>query len=82
MVAVLATGDVAEALSVAVSVNVTEPPTGMLTSSLMAVTPLEVAHDAPPVAAHSHVTPLSSAGGMSVTVAPTMSEGPPFAATI
>jgi hypothetical protein len=82
MVAVLANAAEDEALSAPVRVNVTVAPTGRSTSSSIAATPLESAHAPPAAAVHDQVTPLSTAGGMSDTVAPVMSDGPLFVATI
>ena len=42
----------------------------------------EAAHDEPAEATHVQVTPVRVAGGVSVTVAPTMVDGPGFDATI
>ena len=82
IVAVLATAALDAALRVPSSVKVTVPPDGRSTISLIAPAPLEFEHDAPAVAVQAHDTPVRSAGGASVIVAPVMSDGPLFVATI
>ena len=81
-VAVLTRVPVAEALTVAVTVNVTDAPTGRLTEALMLPEPLTAGHEPPPAAAHVHATPLNDTGIVSTTVAAGAAEGPAFEATI
>ena len=65
----------------AVIVNVTEPEGASVTDSSMPPEP-EVVQVEPTVAAHVQVAPVSAAGRVSVTVAPTMRDGPLLVATI
>ena len=80
-VAVLTRLPVADALIVAVTVNVAEAPTGRSTVALMLPLPL-AGQVAPPVAEHVHVVPVRAAGMMSATVAAVTAEGPVLVATI
>ncbi len=73
-VAVLVIIPVAEPTTVAVTENVTVPPTATLIDSSSEPVPL-AAHD-PFDAAQVHDTPVSDAGTASVSVAPTASDGP------
>ena len=57
------------------------PPTGTVTLSLMLPLP-EGLQTPPPVPTHVQVTPVSAAGNISVTVAPTASVGPAFVTVI
>ena len=67
--------------SMPLTVNVTVPPTGRFTESLML--PLPLAGHVPPVApVHVQVTPLNAAGMLSTTVAAVTAEGPVLVATI
>src|SRR6267378_8190713 len=68
-------------VTVAVAVNVAVPPLSRLTLALRFPLPLAGQLD-PADAAHVHVTPLSCAGKLSVTVAPTTALGPALLATI
>src|SRR5438552_9031296 len=79
--AVLARVPVAAGSIVPVSVYVTEPPAGRLTVSLMVEAPAAV-QVAPPAPTQVHVTPVSAAGGVSLTVDPGAASGPELAATI
>ena len=68
------------ATTVAVTENVTTPPTGTVTGS--AIGPVPLAAQAPPSApTQVHDTDPSCAGGVSVTTAPTASDGPAFVTT-
>src|SRR5437899_6949134 len=69
------------AVTVAVAVNVAVPAANRLTAALILPLPLAGQLD-PADAAHVHVTPLTCAGKLSVTVAPTTALGPALLATI
>jgi hypothetical protein len=79
--AVLMRLPVADALIVAVTVNVAAAPTGRFNEALMLPLPL-AGHEAPPLVEHVHVTPLNAAGIVSVTVAAVTADGPALLATI
>ncbi len=81
MVAVFTREPVAVADTVPVTVKVAVPPTGRSTSAEMFPVPL-AGQLAPPAVAQVHVTPVSSAGKASATVAPTTALGPALLATI
>src|SRR5664279_4358725 len=72
---------VADADNVPVSVNVAVPPTSRFTDALMFAVPV-AGQLLPGVAAQVHVTPVSTAGTRSVTVAPMTALGPLFVATM
>src|SRR5262245_37462415 len=74
--AVLASMPAAPAAIVAVAVKVTVALTGALTEALMFPVPADAGHAPPPVAAHVHVTPVSTAAKLSATTAPMASLGP------
>ena len=80
-VAVFTSEPVAAGATVPVTVNVTVPATRRLTEALMLPLP-EAGQVEPAVAVHVHVTPVSVAGSVSVTVAPVITDGPAFDATI
>jgi len=80
-VAVLTNVPVADADTVAVTVNVTDVPTGRPTVALMLPLPL-AGHVPPPVPVHVHVAPVRAAGNVSVTVEPGAADGPALDATI
>ena len=82
MAAVFTRFPTAEALIVPVTVNVADAPTGRFTKPLMLPEPLAAGHDAPPLVEHVHVTPLSDAGIVSVTVAAVIADGPELLATM
>ena len=81
MLAVLASDPVALAEIVPVTVNVAVPPLNRVTDALMEPAP-DAGHDEPADAVHVHVTPLSAAGIVSVTVAAVIVDGPALEATI
>ena len=81
-VAVLASVPVADAATLAVSVNVAVPAGARLTVALMLPEPLAGQVEPVPAATHVHVAPLNAAGNVSVTVAPVTNDGPPLVATI
>src|SRR5262249_25642165 len=66
----------ASAATVAVRLNVTVPPTGTLTVELMLPLPAGALQTPPPAPTHVHVAPVSAAGSVSITVAPTALLGP------
>src|SRR5882762_4337159 len=68
-------------MTVAVAVKVAVPPASRLTAALILPLPLAGQLD-PADAAHVHVTPLSWAGKLSVTVAAATALGPALLATI
>ena len=71
----------AAGLTVPVAVKTTLAPTGTVTDVLML--PLPAATQVPPpVPAQVHVTPVSVAGNVSVTVAPIASLGPSGLVTV
>src|SRR5512139_2494073 len=74
-VAVLLSVPVAPAGRFPVTVYVALPPTSRLSVVLMLPKPLAVQLD-PGDAAHVHVTPVSTAGSVSVTLLPIASSGP------
>ena len=82
IVAVLTSDPVADALMVAVSVNVAVPPDSKLVVVLMFPDPEAAAHVEPAEAAHVQVAPVSEAGSVSEMVAPVTPDGPAFAAVI
>ncbi len=71
----------AVAVTVAVTVNVIDAPTGRSTSSLMLPTPA-AAQVPPPLAVQLQVTAARPAGTVSVTTAPVTLDGPVLVATI
>ena len=71
----------AAGLTVPVAVKTTLAPTGTVTAVLMLPLPT-AGHAPPPVPAHVHVTPVSAAGNVSVTVAPIASLGPSGLVTV
>ena len=75
-VAVLTSDPVAVADTVPVTVNVTVPAIARLTLALMLPLPDAAGHVEPAEAAQVHVTDVSAAGNVSVTVAPVMMDGP------
>ena len=81
IVAVLVSVPVADAANVPVSVNVAVPPDSRFTDALMLPVPA-AGQLLPALAAHVHVTPVSVAGTVSITVAPTTAFGPLLVATI
>ncbi len=81
IVAVLLSVPVADADSVAVSVNVAVPPTGRFTEALMLPLP-EAGQVPPPAPTQVHVAPVSATGSVSATVAPVTALGPALDATI
>jgi hypothetical protein len=82
MLAVLATDPVALAEMVPVTVNVAVPPVSSVTEALIDPEP-DAGHVEPDEATQVHVTPLSDAGIVSVTVAAVIVDGPAFeAATV
>jgi len=82
IVAVLASEVVAVEAIVAVSVNVAVPDTARLTVPLMLPVPDAAGQLEPLVAVHVHVAPVSVPGNVSATVAPVITDGPEFEATI
>src|SRR5580765_4876756 len=72
---------VAAGLTVPVAEKTTLAPTGTVTSVLMAPLP-DVGHAPPAVPVHVHVTPVSAAGNVSVTIAPIASLGPSGLVTV
>ena len=82
IVAVLAREVVAVDEIVAVRVNVTVPDTASVTAPLMLPLPDAAGQLEPLVAAHVHVAPVSVPGKVSSSVAPLISDGPEFEATI
>jgi hypothetical protein len=80
-VAVFDTVPVAVDSTVALTVNVTEPPERTLTAAEMLPEP-DAGQLEPADAVHVHVTPDRVAGTVSVTVALVMAEGPAFEATM
>src|SRR2546425_100546 len=68
-------------VTVAAAVNVAVPPARRSTAALRLPLPLAGQLE-PAEAAHVHVTPLSWAGKLSVTVAPVTALGPALVATI
>ena len=81
MVAVLTSEPVAAAETVPLTVKVAVPETSRLTLELMLPLP-DAGQLDPALAVHVHVTPVKLAGKVSVTVAPTITDGPAFDATI
>jgi hypothetical protein len=81
MLAVLANEPVALGEIRPVTVNVAVPPDNNVTDALIEPEP-DAGHDEPADAAQVHVTPLSAAGIVSVTVAAVIVDGPPFEETI
>ena len=81
-VAVLARVPVAVGAMVPLTVNVAVPPGARVTVALMLPLPEPRGHVAAGGAAQVHVTPVTIAGTVSVTVAPVAVDGPPFVATI
>ena len=79
-VAVLESEPLAAAEIEALTVKVTEPPTGKLTLSLMFPDPAEVT--VPPPAPTAVQVPVRDAGKMSATVAPTTGSGPALEAVM
>ena len=80
-VAELVNEPVAEVEIAAVTVKVTEPPTGRLT--LLLIEPLpDAGHVAPPAPVHVHVIDVTPEGIVSATVAPVTVDGPALVATI
>jgi len=57
-------------------------PAGIVTVSLMLPAPLAVNPEAPPLCVAVKVTPVKTAGKLSVTTAPVMSLGPLLVTTI
>jgi hypothetical protein len=80
-VAVLTSEPVAAGEMVPAAVNVVVPAIPRLMLALMLPLP-DAGQLEPAVAVHVHVTPVSVAGNASVTVAPVITEGPAFDATI
>ena len=76
MVAVLVSSPVAAGSRVAESVNVIDPPTVRFTVVEIAPVPDGVVQLLGGVAVQVHVTLVSVAGGVSVTVAPNSADGP------
>ena len=72
---------VAAGSTVPVAVKTTLAPTGTVTGVLMSPLP-DAGHAPPPVPVHVHVTPVSVAGNVSVTVAPLASLGPSGLVTV
>ena len=68
----------AEEASVAVIVNVAVEPTVSDTALLMSPVPDAAGHEPEPLTEHVHVTPERLIGRVSMTVAPTTSDGPAF----
>jgi hypothetical protein len=68
--------------TVALNVNVAEPPGRSVTVVAIEPVPEGSAHEEPAVAEQSHVAPVSSAGSVSVIGALTTVDGPLLAATI
>lgn len=79
--AVLLSVPVAEAKMVALTVKVTEPPTGRLTIWLRLPEP-EAVQEAPPLAEHVQVTAVRAAGKVSETSAAGALLGPSLEATM
>ena len=73
---------VAVAATVADTVNVAAPPAASVTEALIAPAPDEGQLEPAPVAAQVHVTPVSDAGNVSLTLAPVTVDGPLLVATI
>lgn len=73
--AVLTRLPVAAGLTFALTVNVTEAPTGRLMAVLMLPLPL-AGHEPPAAPVHVHVIPERLAGNVSITVAPVTAFGP------
>ena len=71
---------VAVEATVAVTLNVAEPPLASVTGAVMLPVP-PAGHDDPP-GGTGPVAPVSEAGSVSVTVAPVTVDGPVFEATI
>jgi len=67
--------------TVTLTVNVAVPPDRTLMLAEMLPDP-DAGHDDPADAVHVHVTPVSDAGIVSVTVAPVIADGPAFDTTI
>ena len=82
IVAVLDSEVVAVDAMVAVTVKVTEPDTASVTAPLMLPVPDAAGHVEPLVAEHVHVAPVNVPGKVSATVAPVITDGPAFEATI
>jgi hypothetical protein len=82
IVAVLANDVVAVEAMVAVNVNVAVPDTASVTAPLMLPLPDAAGQVEPLVAEHVHVAPVNVPGRVSATVAPVISDGPEFEATI
>ena len=81
MAAELTSDPVAAGEIVPVTVNVAVPLDNSVTDALIEPAP-DAGHVDPDAAAHVHVTPVSDAGIVSVTVAAVTVEGPAFEATI
>ena len=81
IVAVLTSEPVAAADTEPLTVKVAVPETRRLTLALMLPLP-DAGQLEPALAAHVHVTPVKAAGKVSATVAPVITDGPAFAATI
>ena len=80
--AALTRSPVAAGLTVPVAVKTTLAPTGTVTDVLMLPLPDAATQVPPPVPAQVHVTPVSVAGNVSVTVAPLASLGPSGLVTV
>jgi hypothetical protein len=72
----------ADAETVALTVYVTVPPTSKFAVVFRLPDPLAEPHAEPLDAEHVHVTPVNSAGNVSVIVAPVTLLGPAFVATM
>jgi hypothetical protein len=81
MVAVLTSEPVAAAETEPLTVNVAVPETRRVAVALMLPLP-EAGQLEPALAAQVQVTPVKAAGKVSVTVAPVITDGPAFDATI
>ena len=78
----LTSSPVAAGLTVPVAVKTTLAPTGTVTGVLMLPLPDAARRCRRPVPAQVHVTPVSVAGNVSVTVAPIASLGPSGLVTV
>ncbi len=67
--------------TVAATLKVTAPPTGILTVASISPAP-EAGQVAPPLLLHVQVTAVNAAGSASLTVAPLTACGPLFVATM
>ena len=80
--AALTRSPVAAGLTVPVAVKTTLAPTGTVTDVLMSPLPDAAHAGAAPLPTQVHVTPVSVAGNVSVTVAPIASLGPSGLVTV